>query len=73
MLSRPEGIGPSASVLYFRAADIQASYEALLSQAVEFMGEPHVVHRAENYELTMAFFKDSEGNVMALMHETGSM
>ena len=25
MLSRPEGVGPSSSLLHFRAADIQAS------------------------------------------------
>ena len=73
MLSRPEGVGPSASTLYFRAADIQACYETLLSHGVEFLGEPHVVHRTDDYELSLAAFNDSEGNVMALMHETGSL
>jgi methylmalonyl-CoA/ethylmalonyl-CoA epimerase len=73
MLSLPEGVGPAASTLYFRAADIQASHETLLSHGVEFIGEPHVVHRTEDYELSMAFFNDSEGNLMALMHETGTI
>lgn len=73
MLSRPEGVGPASSVLYFRAADIQASYETLLSHGVEFKGAPHVVHRTDGYELSMAFFDDSEGNVMAIMHEAGTI
>ena len=73
MLSRPEGVGPASSVLYFRAADIQASYETLLGHGVEFKGAPNVVHRTDNYELSMAFFNDSEGNVMAIMHETGTL
>jgi len=73
MLSRPEGVGPSASWLYFRTADIQASYEALLSHGVEFLETPQVVHRTDNYELSIGSFYDSEGNVMAIMHETGTM
>ena len=73
MLSRPEGVGPSASLLYFRAADIQASYETLLSHGVEFLEAPRVVHRTDNYELSIGSFYDSEGNVMAIMHETGTL
>jgi len=73
MLSRPEGVGPSASLLYFRAADIQASYETLLSHGVDFIEKPQVVHRTDNYELSIASFHDSEGNVMAIMHETGTI
>ena len=73
MLSRPEGVGPSASLLYFRTADIQASYEALLSHGVEFLETPQVVHRTDNYELSIGSFYDSEGNVMAIMHEAGAM
>ena len=73
MLSRPEGVGPGSSVLYLRAADIQASYETLLSHGVEFKEAPHVVHRTDDYELSMAFFDDSEGNVMAIMHEAGTL
>ena len=40
---------------------------------VTFIGEPHVVHKTDNYELSMAAFKDSEGNLMALMCESGQM
>jgi len=73
MLSRPEGVGPSASLLYFRAADIHASYETLLSHGVDFIETPQVVHRTDNYELSIASFYDSEGNVMAIMQEVGTV
>ncbi len=73
MLSRPEGVGPSASLLYFRTADIQASYETLLRHGVDFVETPQVVHRTDSYELSIASFYDSEGNVMAIMHETGTI
>ena len=73
MLSRPEGVGPSASLLYFRVADIQASYQTLVSHSVDFIEIPQVVHRTDNYELSIASFYDSEGNVMALMHESGTI
>ncbi len=73
MLSRPEGVESSSSLLYFRAADIQASYETLLSHGVDFIETPQVVHRTDNYELSIASFYDSEGNVMAIMHEAGTI
>ncbi len=73
MLSRPEGVGRSASLLYFRAADIEATYETLLSHGVDVIEKPQVVHRTDNYELSIASFHDSEGNVMAIMHETGTI
>jgi methylmalonyl-CoA/ethylmalonyl-CoA epimerase len=71
MLSRPNGVESASSILYFRAADIQQAYETLLGHGVEFSQAPHVVHRTDAYELSMAFFSDNEGNSMALMHETG--
>ena len=73
MLSRPEGVGPSASLLYFRTADIQASYQTLVGHGVRFIEKPQVVHRTDNYELSIASFYDSEENVMALMHELGTI
>lgn len=54
MLSKPEGVERSSSLLYFRTADVQASYETLLGHGVEFIEKPQVVHRTENYELSIA-------------------
>jgi hypothetical protein len=36
---------------------------------VPFESDPHLVHRAESYELRMAFFQGSEGKLLALIEE----
>lgn len=71
MLAEPETPSEehASSVLYFRVPDIAAAFEALRAGDVTFDGEPHVVHRAEAYDLWMAFFSDGEGNTHALMEE----
>jgi predicted enzyme related to lactoylglutathione lyase len=75
LLDRPEKpeFERHSSVIYFRVADIQASYETFRARGVAFEGEPHVIHKTEKYELKMAFFRDTEGNVLALMSETGTL
>lgn len=57
------------SVLYFRVADIHSAYADLTARGVTFRGEPHLVARLPDHELWMAFFDDTEGNTLALMHE----
>ncbi|HKV11953.1 MAG TPA: VOC family protein [Thermoanaerobaculia bacterium] len=57
------------SVLYFKVDDIQATYSAFKDRGVEFRGEPHLIARMPDHELWMAFFRDSEGNTLALMSE----
>jgi len=65
---KPEFDHPS-SILYFRVDDIDAAYRALLAHGVRFEHEPQLVHKAEDHDLWLAFFRDSEDNVMALMSE----
>jgi catechol 2,3-dioxygenase-like lactoylglutathione lyase family enzyme len=55
-----------ASVLYFDVADIEAAHETLAARGVHFRDAPHVVHRANDRALWMAFFDDGEGNVFAI-------
>jgi len=70
MLGVPEGDGgEGGSVLYFRVADVPAAHETLVARGVTFEGDPHVVHRTNTYELWMAFFRDSEGNLLAISGE----
>lgn len=64
----PEQAHPS-SILYFRVGGIGEAHRTLVERGVEFVQEPHVVHRAEDYELWLAFFRDGEGNTHALMEE----
>jgi methylmalonyl-CoA/ethylmalonyl-CoA epimerase len=72
MLALPEA-GKDAvergSVLYFTVPDIAAAHAALAARGVAFVGVPHVVHRAPGLELWMAFFRDPEANLLALMSE----
>ncbi len=56
-----------ASTIYYLVPDIAAAHATLRGRAVEFISEPHLVHRAPDYELWLAEFRDSEGNVLALM------
>ena len=63
---RPEFDHP-ASTIYYLVPDIDAAHATLRGRAVEFISEPHLVHRAADYELWLADFRDSEGNVLALM------
>ena len=64
----PEFDHPS-SILYFKVDDIEVSHRALAERRVEFRRPPHVIHRSPGMELWMAFFRDSEGNTLALQCE----
>jgi methylmalonyl-CoA/ethylmalonyl-CoA epimerase len=70
MLSLPEGeFQHNGSVLYFKVADIHSAFVELKSRGVQFMGEPHLIARLPDHELWMAFFRDPDGNPLALMAE----
>lgn len=56
----------ASSVLYFLVDDIAAVHTTLAGRGVRFRGTPHIVHRAGERDLWMAFFDDSEGNILAL-------
>jgi len=65
---KPEFDHPS-SVFYFRVSDIQAVTETLKSRGVEFETPPHLLVAMPAYDLWMAFFRDVDGNLLALMSE----
>lgn len=71
MLSLPETAeyDHPGSILYFRVDDIDATHDALSSRGVTFASRPHLVARMTDHELWMTFFKDTEGNTLALMSE----
>ena len=71
MLSRaesPEHDHPG-SVLYFSVEDIEAAHAELTRRGVQFEGPPHRIADMGSYELWMAFFRDSEANLLAVMTE----
>lgn len=65
---KPEFDHPS-SVLYFAVPDIQAAYAKLKESGVCFEDEPHLIAKMPTHDLWMTFFRDSEGNLLALMSE----
>ena len=69
MLGVPENpeLDHAASTIYYLVPDIGAAHATVRERAVQFITEPHLVHRAADYELWLAEFRDSEGNVLALM------
>jgi methylmalonyl-CoA/ethylmalonyl-CoA epimerase len=71
MLSVPEKpeFDHPGSILYFNVADLNGQFQRMKSQGVEFVDEPHLIAKMPDHELWMAFFKDGEGNTLALMSE----
>ena len=71
MISKPEKpeFDHPGSVLYFTVDDIDATHQDLVAKGVEFIDAPHLIAKLPDHELWMAFFKDSEGNTLALMSE----
>jgi predicted enzyme related to lactoylglutathione lyase len=59
----------ASSILYFKVNDIHAACETLSNRGVSFEGKPALIAPMQTYDLWLAEFRDSEGNVMALMCE----
>jgi methylmalonyl-CoA/ethylmalonyl-CoA epimerase len=58
-----------SSIIYYRTDDIQRSAELLGVRGVQFETAPRMIARMPDHQLWMAFFRDSEGNLAALMSE----
>lgn len=71
MLSLPETpeFDHPGSILYFKVDDIQATHRTLVDRGVRFEGEPHLVAKLETHDLWLAFFRDVDNNLLALMSE----
>src|SRR5205085_5014000 len=69
MLSKPEKpeFDHPGSVLYFRVTDIQQASASLRACDVHFDDEPHLIARMPDHDLWMTFFRDLDGNPLALM------
>ena len=65
---RPE-IDHPASIIYYKVDDIEKVYEVFNARGVEFLITPHLVAPMPTYDLWLADFRDSEGNILALMSE----
>jgi catechol 2,3-dioxygenase-like lactoylglutathione lyase family enzyme len=66
------------ATLYFRVDDIAKAVEALRARGIELDSGPMVIHRDDDgifgpagTEERMAFFRDPDGNVLALASQEG--
>ena len=71
LLDRPEGpeFDHPSSVLYLDVVDIDQAAGILMDRGVSFRDQPHHVGDLGDVAVWMAFFEDSEGNVLALQCE----
>jgi methylmalonyl-CoA/ethylmalonyl-CoA epimerase len=70
MLDVPEDSGERrSSVIYFKVSQLEEAYRMLSSRGVNFEGKPHLIARMPDHELWMAFFRDPDHNLHALMSE----
>lgn len=58
-----------SSVVYYKVEDLDAAFATLSERGVSFEAEPHLIARLPDHELWMAFFRDPDGNLLALMSE----
>jgi methylmalonyl-CoA/ethylmalonyl-CoA epimerase len=59
----------NGSVLYYKVPDLQAAFDSLSARGVTFEAKPHLVAKMPDHELWMAFFRDPDRNLLALMSE----
>lgn len=57
------------SIIYYKTENIHKACVALKDRGVPFESEPRMIARMPDHELWMAFLRDSEGNLLALMSE----
>ena len=58
-----------SSVIYYAVADLEAAFTTLSERGVRFDGGPHLLAKMPDHELWMAFFRDPDDNLLALMSE----
>ena len=71
MLGEPEDGEPPRgnSVLYFSVPDVHAAHATLTERGVPFVDAPHMIARLADREIWMAFLRDPEENLLAIMAE----
>lgn len=68
MLTKPSAaeFDHKNSVLYFDVADIDAAHAELQARGVTFERAPQLTGKTATHEIWIAFFRDPEGNLLAI-------
>jgi methylmalonyl-CoA/ethylmalonyl-CoA epimerase len=69
MITGSEKPAEQGAVIYFKVPDIRQAFESLAQRGAPFDTDPHLVARMPDHELWMAFFRDPDRNLLALMSE----
>ena len=71
MLSTPQGAGAvgANSVLYFKVADIEAVFAAIVARGATQERAPQLAARLPDHVLWIGFVRDPDGNLVGLMEE----
>ncbi len=71
MIGKPEKpeFDHPASILYFAVPDIHSAHAKMKELGAHFEDQPHLIAKMPDHDLWMTFFRDTEGNLMALMSE----
>lgn len=60
------GQGPP---IYYRVDDLEACHTILVDRGVACEAKPHLIAKLPDHELWMAFYRDPDANLLALMSE----
>lgn len=70
MLEGNSATGATEGVcLYYRVTGIERAYEDMKGRGVPFDDAPHLIAKMPDHELWMAFFRDPDRNLLAIMEE----
>jgi len=58
-----------SSIIYYKVPDIQTAFNTLSERGVKFEEKPNLVAKMPDHDLWMAFFRDPDNNLLALMCE----
>jgi methylmalonyl-CoA/ethylmalonyl-CoA epimerase len=59
----------NSSVIYYKVTDLQVAFTTLSQRGIQFEAKPHLIAKMPDHELWMAFFRDPDKNLLALMSE----
>jgi catechol 2,3-dioxygenase-like lactoylglutathione lyase family enzyme len=65
---KPEFDHPG-SIVYYKVEDIQAAFDTLSARGVQFEAKPHRAAQLTDHDLWLAFLRDVDNNLLALMSE----
>ncbi len=60
---------PFGMIIYFMVNEINSEFEKIKNKGVKTIREPHFTAKYNDKEIWLAFFKDMDENIFALMEE----